>query len=203
MIKTIIFDFDGVIHNTFDFHMSRIERFSGEKLSKEEYKNAHDGNFHDSKTNTVLNKDWLLYAESVFHEMSNLKIDNKIFLELLKLKDVYSLFIISSGAEKNISGFLENNNALHLFKAVLGLEFHKSKQEKFKQILKKYNLKKNECVFVTDTLGDILEANKIGIKTIAVDFGFHDRQRLLKGKPLKIISNFNEILPTINNITHV
>ena len=53
---------------------------------------------------------------------------------------------------------------------------------------------------MTDTLGDILTANKIGINTIAVDFGFHKKERLKKGNPLKIISKFEDLLGLIKNI---
>lgn len=42
-------------------------------------------------------------------------------------------------------------------------------------------------------LGDILEANKIHIKTIAVDFGYHDKKTLKIGKPFRIISRIDEI----------
>jgi len=40
---------------------------------------------------------------------------------------------------------------------------------------------------------------KVNVKTIAVDFGFHDRKRLEKGHPFKIVSNFKEMKETIDN----
>ena len=45
-----------------------------------------------------------------------------------------------------------------------------------------------------------LEANEVGIGTIAVDFGYHERERLQKGNPLKIISRFEELIETVKNI---
>ena len=80
------------------------------------------------------------------------------------------------------------------FKEVLWAEKHKKKTEKFKHILNDYNLKKEDCLFVTDTLWDILEANDIWIKTYAVDFGYHDRNTLKKWNPYKIISSFDELV---------
>jgi len=37
----------------------------------------------------------------------------------------------------------------------------------------------------------------VGIKTIAVDFGYHEKERLQKGNPMKIISNFNELISVV------
>lgn len=65
---------------------------------------------------------------------------------------------------------------------------------------KDFDFKKDECIFITDTLGDILEANEVGIGTIAVDFGYHERKRLEKGNPLKIISKFEELIETVKNL---
>jgi phosphoglycolate phosphatase len=87
-----------------------------------------------------------------------------------------------------------------LFSFLYGYETHKLKTHKFKKVLNDFNIREDECIFITDTLGDILEANEVGIDTIAVDFGYHERERLEKGKPKKIISSFNELIDTIKNI---
>lgn len=67
-------------------------------------------------------------------------------------------------------------------------------------LFNKHDFNNEDCIFITDTLGDILEANKVGVKSIAVDFGFHERERLEKGNPFKIISNFKDIRKIIENI---
>ena len=66
--------------------------------------------------------------------------------------------------------------------------------------IQKYDIDTSSCVFVTDTLGDILEANKLGIKTIAVDFGYHERARLERGNPFAIVSDFKEIRKIIEQL---
>lgn len=121
--------------------------------------------------------------------------------ELLKLGESYDLFIISSNMEQALNSYLKNNKISHIFKEVLGVESHKSKIHKFKLLKKKHGLNKNNSLFITDTLGDILEANKAGVKTIAVDFGFHERARLERGKPHKIVSDFKEIHSAVKILT--
>ena len=59
----------------------------------------------------------------------------------------------------------------------------------------------DKSTFVTDTLGDIKEANKLNIKTIAETFGFHNRQRLEKGKPYAIVDSWDELESELTRIS--
>ena len=86
------------------------------------------------------------------------------------------------------------------FSEVLGKETHKSKVEKFKMIFKEYGLKPEECIFVTDTLGDLREAKKVGVPTIAVTWGYHGKTRLKKGSPNLIIHDFEELTGAIEKL---
>ncbi len=195
MIKSIIFDFDGVIHDTLDigYHMNK-ELYP--ELSLDEYKEIFTGNLYKHKRITP-------EFEKRFFEMSyeyykDLKIEKEIKDELIRLKKKFRLFIITSNKESILKRYFSDNNLSELFEDVMGFETHRSKVEKFKLLMNKHNLLKDECAFITDTLGDVLEGNEIGIKTIAVDFGFHSREVLERGNPSSIISNFSDIESTIN-----
>jgi len=196
-MKAIIFDFDGVIQDTFDFHKGNMERFGNIELSDNEFKDLFSGNFFANKVNKTQNIDWPAYTNFIYHGQSNLKIADETKETLLKLNKNYLLFIISSSKTKNIKDYLKNNKIVGIFKEVLGMDSHKSKIEKFKSIFAQYKLTADDCIFITDTLGDILEANAVGVKTIAVDFGFHDRETLSKGNPSKIVSSLDELMETI------
>ncbi len=82
------------------------------------------------------------------------------------------------------------------------METHKSKIKNFQYLFMKYNLNNDNCIFVTDTLGDILEANEVKLNTIAIDCGFHERERLQKRDPMKIISNYKDLGQAITMVTH-
>ena len=200
MRKAIIFDFDGVIHDTFEFHRTRVQEFSGAELPKQVYKDMHNGNFFEDIPKEIKHINWFEYAKYVFKEQSNLKVNQEIQSIVTELSDKYDLYIITSAHQDNITAYLTNNNLINKFVDILGADSHKSKVEKFKILFEKYNLSKDNCVFITDTLGDILEANTLGITTIAVDFGYHDRKTLQKGNPYKIISNFADIPEEIKNL---
>jgi phosphoglycolate phosphatase len=131
-----------------------------------------------------------------------LKTSEEIKKVLFELNKFTKLFIISSGGTRNISRYLENNGLLGTFTEILGADSHtRSKVYRFNLIFEKYSFLPGECIFVTDTLGDILEANKVNVKTIAVDFGYHTKETLEEGKPFKIVSSFNAILETIKELS--
>lgn len=116
---------------------------------------------------------------------------------ILESSKNHMLFIVSSGGTKNITDYLRNNNVADSFKEIIGMDTYRSKVDKFKFIFSKYQVTAQDCVFITDTLGDILEANTLHIKTIAVDFGYHTKETLSKGDPLKIVSTVSELFQTL------
>ncbi|MFH1662293.1 MAG: HAD hydrolase-like protein [Candidatus Falkowbacteria bacterium] len=195
-MKIIIFDFDGVIHDTFELAYKINVDIFGENFTRDQYRDFFNGNIFE-KTKT---KDNDKFFEAQNEAFKYLKIDDGIRKNLEKLYESNSLFIISSNQKVALDIYFNNNNFINIFKEVLGSEMHQSKVEKFKYLFEKYNSSAEDCIFITDTLGDILEGNKVGVKTIAVDFGFHERHRLEKGNPFKIVSSFDEILEVINSI---
>jgi len=197
MIKKIIFDFDGVIHNTFDLDFS-INKELCPGLTEEEFRDFFDLNFLLEKTHSEENQ--LIFREKEHEAFKLLKIEEKIKEELISLKKEFYLSIVTSNTLRNLKIYIGNNSLDGLFEEVLGEESHKSKEKKFNMIFEKFNLTKENCVFITDTAGDIKEAKKVGLKIIAVDFGFHERKRLEKENPDIIISDISEIRSAINKL---
>ncbi|PLX26533.1 hypothetical protein C0583_06940 [Candidatus Parcubacteria bacterium] len=197
MLKAVVFDFDGVIHDTFRITYNIVKKIYPD-LSTKEYKDFFNGNVRKNKK---ANKSFLeKYFKCQNEEFKNLVMCRETREMLTSLSKKYSLFIISSNMELAMNDYLKNNHAKGLFTRVLGVETHTLKTKKFKILMKEYGLEKNEIIFVTDTLGDILEANEVGIHSLAVDFGFHDVSRLKKGKPVKIVSDYQEMIKVINSI---
>ena len=70
------------------------------------------------------------------------------------------------------------------------------KVENLEKCVKLCNVKKENSYFITDTVGDIKEGLAAGLKTIAVTWGFHNKELLNGLKPSYLINNPKEI----NNI---
>lgn len=191
MIKATIFDFDGVLGDTWETGIS-ICRDLGMNFTLDDYLDHHNGNvFEKPKLNfsdQQANDFYCAYAERA--DKKNLfPLEN----ELKKLSEKYKLYIVSSNQEAAIEKYLTIGDWSKYFDKVLGVDTDRSKVNKFNLLFKNNKFKAEECVFVTDTLGDLIEGNKVGIHTLAVTWGYHGEMRLKEGKPEKIIHEFNEL----------
>jgi phosphoglycolate phosphatase len=194
MTKAIIFDFDGVIADSFEVVVKFIRTIEP-KFKDSSLREIFKGNYWENAPKNLTSKNMILKLENAYaKDIVNVKINPKIKELLVSLNKKYELFIITSNSVNAINPFLEKNKIKSLFKKILGREDSLSKEIKFNKILSKFNLKVNDCIFVTDTSGDILELKKVGIKTIAVSWGFHKKETLKKAKPFAIISSPRELL---------
>lgn len=199
MIKIIIFDFDGVIINEYSMHYElNKKQITG--LTEDEFKGLFEGNVHLQREK-LKSRDTGFDIKSNFNEYKKtIKIQSDIKESLKQLSKKYILGIISSAKESGALQCIKNSELENSFSFIYGDETHKLKTEKFNLVLERFKVSKDECIFITDTLGDILEAKKVGIKTIAVDYGYHIKETLLKGNPIKIISNLSEIEDVLKDI---
>lgn len=198
MIKTIIFDFDWVIVDTFDYNKNISSKVCWVEITNKDFKDHHNWNVYE-KPIIPFTKD---ITQLFFSEYYKNVCLNKSFCDekdLKFLKENYKLNIVSSNSEKAMNKFL-NYNKLEYFEEILWVESWKSKVKKIEYLIKKYNYKKDEIMFVTDTIWDIFEANKVWVKTIAVSYGYHEIERLEKWNPFKIVSSFEEILRVLENL---
>ncbi len=177
---------DGVIFDTIPFAQKTfIETHPG--LTEEMYQEIHSGNFHEeSKKFTHLRieqseeekeKSRIAYSEAksksaLFPGMKEL---------LQELHDVGVVLILNTGAyTKNTVPLLEHSHLNHLFDFIADAEMSKSKVEKFSVIENKYGLDKKDVLFVTDSLGDLREAEIAQIATVVVTWGVHNRSYFMR-----------------------
>lgn len=201
--KLIIFDFDGVLVNTADFwfqiHKEANADFTYEKMSI-----LNCGNFLDTyenlltTTNHIRPKDpEVKYIEALNTVFS---IEDILHDAILKLANDFTLCICSSASAKIISDFIAKEKLEGCFADILGYEAHASKVVKINSLLEKYEIKKEDTIFITDTLGDIIEGNECGVSLLGVTWGIHKREILERGSPAFIIDSPLELLPTIGKM---
>jgi len=199
MIKTIIFDFDGVLGNTYKINFETCRDFFPD-LSEKDFKDYHNGNVFQSNI-----MKWKPNDLSKFFEKQKKRFTRKHLFPLKKviskLQKKYQLLVISSTMDDCVKYFLSLGDYNQFFQKIFGSTTHKSKVEKFKMIFKQYNLQPQECLFITDTVGDIKEARKVNIQSIAVTWGYHDEKFLSAHKPLAIAHNADELLQVIGKYT--
>ena len=191
--KLLIFDFDGVLEDTFDLNYKIAKkRYKG--ITKEKYRTWFNGNIYE---HPVVLERVPMNVKDFFREYKKGFVGKKLkpkFRKLLaELNEKYTLVIISSIDEDIILPYLKRSKSIHFFKDIWGYKTEMSKIKKFKRFLKKYKISKKECLFITDTLGDIMESNKVGIPSLGVSLGYHSKKTLLEGKPVFVADSVEEL----------
>lgn len=200
--KTLLFDFDGVIVDTFEIAYGARKELTP-NLDKESYSHLFDGNIYEEKEPEDL-------------ENSHSKVDEndpffKTYTPLLmkqrpvsgmtdvikELHKDHRMVVISSTISSPIKDYLNKYDLSLYFDKIYGGDVHKSKTLKVKMAFAEFNLIADDCLFITDTLGDMREAAKVGVTSIGVTWGFQRRDTLQKGNPIAIVSSPQELLSVI------
>lgn len=198
MLKNIIFDFDGVIADTFDMNLA-LSQEHHEGATLEDFLAHHDGNVYEEPRIMFkperLGEFYAAYDSTLSESHLAMAMG-----PIQRLGKKYALYIISSNSEVSIRRVLEKAGVAGLFTRIMGEEMHRSKVEKFKILIEQNGITPDNSIFITDTLGDVKEANKVNIKTIAETFGYHDRARLAQGNPFKIADSWDEIEQVLHDL---
>lgn len=201
-MKYLLFDFDGVIVDTINLSYS-INNKTDKRQTIEEYRHRFDNNFYSSLPDQKNN---IMEIESVRNFFVEYKkgLNRNVLIEgmdavIETLAKDYKMFIISSTVSNLIEDFLNEQKLRHYFVEVLGAETERSKTKKIKNVFDKYKTDANNCLFITDTLGDIREAREVNVDSIAVTWGCHSLATLETGNPLFIADKPLELPKLINN----
>ncbi len=189
--QTILFDFDGVIADSFEAALSTAKTRCMHK-TEEVYRRLFEGNIYEGKDDATLdhsqcnhNIDWWDTLASYFNE------EDALFAQMddvvKQLAAEHRLVIVSSSMHAVISSFLKTHGLDQYFTAIYDADVHRSKSEKIGMIFEKYGIGPDECVMITDSKGDILEAREKGVESIAVTWGFNSYDVLLSGEPFRIV----------------
>jgi phosphoglycolate phosphatase len=102
-----------------------------------------------------------------------------------------------------VGDYLVNNGIQDLFDRALFKEDGLLKVEKLRMLETKYDATPATSVFVTDTVGDVLEGHKAGLKVIAVTFGYHNRARLAKAAPEALVDSWPELVALLQDSVRI
>lgn len=199
--KFILFDFDGVIADSFGVAFETVKTICP-AITKEDYQKRFEGNineikhpetFHNDDCNHDL--DWFdVYVPKMKEGMKLFPGMKEVIFELEK---EYMLVIISSTVTFPIEEFLTLHDLRKHFDWVMGNDVHKSKVEKIKMVFEKYKVSSEDCLFITDTLGDMHEAERMNVRSVGVTWGFCTPEILQKGNPLRLVDTPEELKDTI------
>ncbi len=193
--KFILFDFDGVIADSFAQALA-VNRMRCAHLTEEEYREKFSGNINEwnrnrANTRTPHTPECRLDIDFFTEYLPKFKKEVGMFSGMREvIEDFarnYTLIVISSTLSAPIAEFAESQGIGRCFTEIMGNDVHESKVHKIDMVFSKYGVGARDCVFITDTLGDMKEAAHHNVGSIGVAWGFQAEETLLEGKPFRVV----------------
>lgn len=199
----ILFDFDGVIVDSFRPAFS-VTKMIYPDVTEDDYRRRFEGNINNWEESNDGHSRKCQHAIDFFTEYiprmrKEVSLTPGISEVITEISKDYILVIVSSTTSQAIKDFLTQYNLLNYFTEILGNDVSPSKVEKMKMIFSKYDIGAKDCLFITDTLGDLKEAAEVNVLTVAVTWGFHSLRTLEKGNSWRIVNTPQELLTSIRD----
>lgn len=192
-------DFDGVIVDTFEIAYASTVEVVSQPITRDEYRTFFNGNIYDAKPVPVQEKMDETYPFFKRYSPQLLVLEPVRGMQEIigKIAALGTLAVISSAINNPIEQFLGKHGMRGSFAKVYGADVHLNKVKKISMALEDFGIAPAETVFITDTLGDIREAAKAGIASIAVTWGFHSHETLQSGNPRAIVHSPEELFAVL------
>ena len=202
VVKTVIFDFDGTIADSFATLLSIFEEITGrkQKLTPAEIRNLRGEPLSEVMKYLKI-KRWQIprLLIKARREIAIRIVGVKPFKDLPevleKLNDSgYQMFILSTNSSGNISKFLKLHGLDSYFHGISGSTGLLSKPAALKKLLRREKIALDACFYVGDEVRDIEAGQAIPVPQIAVSWGFNYPATLKQAQPTYLASTPSDLL---------
>lgn len=200
-MKTIIFDFDGTLADSFGVIIDIVKKITRNKvtISSDQVNKIREMTITELAGHLNIKKyrwPWLLYVgkKEMNKHIQTVELHDGIkqMIEDLSKKHV-RIMLLSSNSVKNIKYVLKKNNIAHKFEKIYGGAGLLSKASAIRKVMKKNKLDINDVIYIGDEVRDGDAAETLGIPFIAVTWGFSSAKSLEKQQPYKLANNTKEL----------
>lgn len=205
--KTIVFDFDGTIADTYEqlikLANELADEFNYKPISQSELlrlKNLSSWEIIKQAQIPLFKIPFLFkrIQKELNKEIERIKIFPEVEIVLHQLKARgYQLGIITSNTEKNVKNVLAKYELSHLFDFIYAETTIFGKHRIINEVIRTKKIDRGDIIYVGDETRDIRSAQKSRVAIVAVAWGFHSREILAKQKPEFIVDRPLELLDVI------
>ncbi len=201
MIKTVIFDFDGVIADsgaifaeTLEEVLRRDKPFSSEEIKR----------MRGSSTREIIKmlgiKKWQLPSilvkgkRGIAARMDRVEVFAGIPEAITELHEQgYKLYIVSSNDKEAINNILKKHGLDTYISDIYSGTSLFGKAKRLNSLIRKEHLDKDQCVYIGDETRDIEATKQIGMRCIAVEWGYSTPEALKSFGPEYMVTMPNEL----------
>lgn len=198
MIKNIIFDWSGVIKDSAEDHLFAVNKifqyFGVEPMTltelQENWVQPHMVFYNKYLPELSNEQQAIIYKKAIMERAPKIYQNIAKLIKELQSNDI-KMVVISSDLTETITPELVIFDLDGVFLEVVS-NVH-DKIETVKNLINKYNFNKSETVIIGDTNHEIEAGKLVGIKTVAVTWGFTSEIRLIDDHPDFVVHNLNEL----------
>lgn len=205
-MKTLIFDFDGTLADSFElvvdiaYDITGIPRLSEEKVAELRRMPLMKARKALGISLTQIPRLLLLGRKAMQERIGEVHPfpGTKEVLSSLN-KEGYHMLVISSNSERNVRNFLRTHGLEQYFDGVYGGVGVFDKASALRRVIKRNKLALEDCYYIGDEVRDAVAAQKIGVHAVSVSWGYQARETLEEHQPFAIADKLTD-LPAIFKI---
>src|SRR6266542_5771971 len=200
-MKTLVFDFDGTIADSFElvvdiaYELTGLPKQSDEQVARLRHlpliKADREMHIPLRMAPRLLVKGRQKMLERI-HEVHPFPGIPEVLKELHA--NGYHLLVISSNSEHNVRSFLRTNELEAYFDGVYGNASIFNKASSLKRVLKRNKLDAADCFYIGDEVRDVVAASKVGMEPVAVAWGYQAKGALAKYHPYALLDQPMDLL---------
>lgn len=205
MIKAVFRDFDGTIGDTLDLIIEAANQLA-KRYHRKDIPNK--GTFRTQSMRTIIQSMWIhrrqvpFFVRKVRTYMQLHQKGIQTFPGIQEVRNTlsqnYITWIITSNKISTVKAFIHNNEFIENSEVYNCGMWNKAR--KIKKMMKKYQLKNDEVIYIGDEVRDIHSCKKLWIKIIAVIRWYDNEQLLEENKPDSIVHTPKEIPQAIKQL---
>jgi phosphoglycolate phosphatase len=112
----------------------------------------------------------------------------------------HELFLLSSNNVRNVHKFLHHHRLHEYFLEIYGGVGLFDKAPAIRRLLREHHLEVKDAVYVGDELRDVEAAQSVGVRVVAVSWGFAQLQGLKDHKPTALVKTPTELLAVLEEL---